>query len=155
MTETLLEKYQPLAQEMAEIYIDNMELELGKKYINTMYDCNATLSNQQYSDLRAKHDVEHNEFADLYAEFQKMKPTQHLSMTMDAFHASGGAVDIEPAYNSSSGRVNVAVKFSMKEHQLESLEGLSKLEQNFLTMNAMLQVEKVLADADPNGAPVF
>jgi len=74
---------------------------------------------------------------------------------MDAFTASGGSVDIEPVYDEDSQRLNVDVIYAIKDNRLEKIEGLTPIEQIFLKMNALLQIETVLADADTDTPPAF
>ncbi len=155
MSIPLLEKYQDLAAEMGKMYLDNMEVELGKKYKNNSHEVDPSLSNIQYSQLKNKHSISDKEFADLYADFQKMKPTQHLKQALDAFTASGGSVDIEPFYDESSQRLNVTVSFVIKDKTFDKIEGLSPLEDISLRMNAMLQIDTVLSGSDPDVAPSF
>jgi hypothetical protein len=155
MSQTLLEKHEDLVIEMAGIYLDNMELELGKKYKDSNYNVNASLSEGQFSVLKKKHNIPGREFADLYTEFQNMKPTSHLKMAMDAFTASGGNVDIEPAYDESTQRLRVPVRYVIKDQKLEKIEGLSTIEDIILRLNAMLQVDTVLSGANPDERPSF
>ena len=84
-----------------------------------------------------------------------MEPTEHLKKAMDAFTASGGNVDIEPVFDEESGRLKVAVKFVIKDQELEKIEGLSEIEDIFLKVNAMIQIETVLDGSDPTVAPAF
>jgi hypothetical protein len=155
MSDTLLEKHKDLVNEMAHQYLGNMELELGKKYKDNKYEINASLSETQYTALKEKYGIADLEFADLYSEFQKMEPTQHLKQAMDAFTASGGGVDIEPSYDEESQRLNVAMHFVIKENTLDRIEGLSPMEDFILRMNAMLQIDNVLSGSDPDIAPTF
>ncbi|NNJ92191.1 MAG: hypothetical protein HKP55_10985, partial [Gammaproteobacteria bacterium] len=89
MSQTLLEKYEDLVVEIAETYLDNMEVELGKKYKDKNHQVNASLSDRQQIDLKEKYNVSSNEFAELYMDFTKMEPSEHLKHAMDAFTASG------------------------------------------------------------------
>ncbi|MCG8057926.1 MAG: hypothetical protein JAY94_19765, partial [Candidatus Thiodiazotropha endolucinida] len=95
------------------------------------------------------------EFADLYNEFQKMKPTKHLKSTLDAFAASGGNVDIEPVFDEKEQKLNVSISFSIKDKTYDTLEGLSALEEIILKMNAMIQIDNVLSGSDPDVEPAF
>ncbi len=155
MSEKLLEEHETLVVEMANIYLDNMQLELGKKYSKNSHEVNANLSDAQYMELRDRHDISNGDFSDLYEMFRHLKPTEHLQQVLDAFGASGGSVEIEPVYDEDSQRLNVSIGFSIKEKTLERIEGLSPLEDVVLRMNAMLQVEKVLANTDPDDLPSF
>lgn len=155
MSEILVEKHENIVIEMAEKYLDNMALELGKKYNNRNYVVNASLSDAQYSDLKKRHNLPDSEFADLYTEFQKMKPTTHLTKALGAFTESGGNIDIDPVYDEDTYRLNVAINFSIKDAVYDKIEGLSPLEDVILKMNAMIQIESVLEDADPDIAPAF
>jgi hypothetical protein len=155
MSQSLIEKHETLAIEMASLYLDNMEIELGKKYINNAHEINASLSDEQYSELKNKHRISDQEFADLYSEFQKMKPTKHLKMAMDAFTASGGSVDIEPKYSEATQRLSVSITFAIKDKSLDRIEGLSAMEDIILRMNAMLQVDTLLSGSDPDVRPAF
>jgi hypothetical protein len=132
-----------------------MEVELGRKYKNKSHEVNASLSDPQQRDLKEKYNISSNEFAELYLDFTRMEPTGHLKSAMDAFTASGGNVDIEPAYDEESGRLKVAVKFVIKDQVLDKIEGLSELEDIFLKVNAMIQVETVLDGSDPSVSPSF
>ena len=155
MSQTLLEKYEDLVVEIAEQYLNNMELELGKKYKDIDYEANASLSDRQQIDLKEKYNVSSNEFAELYMDFTKMGPSEHLKSAMDAFTASGGNVEIEPVYDEESGRLKVAVHFVIKDQTLDKIEGLSELEAIFMKVNAMIQIETVLKDSDQGTAPPF
>ena len=155
MSQTLLEKHEPVVVEMAKAYLDNMAVELGKKYKNNDYQINVDLTDDQYFGVRAKHDLSNNEFADLYAEFQKMKPTEHLRRVMGAFTASGGNVDVEPAYDEETQRLNVSLSFVIDDKTLDKIEGLSTIEDLLLRMDAMRQIDTVLSGADPTVAPSF
>ena len=93
MSQSLIEKHEPVVVEMAQTYLDNMAVELGKKYKNNDYQINVDLTDEQFFAIRTKHDIPTNEYAELYAEFQKMKPAEHLRRVMGAFTASGGNVD--------------------------------------------------------------
>lgn len=155
MSQTLLEKHETLVIEMANIYLDNMEQELGKKYKDNKHKVNGALSEGQFTILKNKYDISDREFADLYTEFQNMKPTSHLKSTMDAFTASGGNVDIEPEYDESTQRVKVDVRFVIKDKSLDKIEGLSTIEDIILKMNAMIQLDTVLSGSDPDARPAF
>jgi len=155
MSQSLLEKYEDLVVEIAEQYLDNMELELGKQYKNNNHEVNASLTDRQQIDLKEKYNVSSNEFAELYMDFTKMEPSEHLKRAMAAFTASGGNVDIEPSYDEESGRLKVAVHFVIKDRTLERIEGLADIEAVFLKVNAMIQIEKVLGDAKPGDPPPF
>ena len=155
MSDDLLAKHEDLVIEMARIYLDNMEQELGKKYRDNDYEINPSLSDDQYLELKARHGISNAEFADLYLEFQKMKPSKHLKMAMDAFTASGGNVDIEPSYDEGTQRLSVAVKYVIKDKVLDKIEGLSAVEDINLRMSAMLQVDTLLSGADPDVSPEF
>ena len=150
MRQELIEKHENLFVDIANVYLDNMELELGKKYKNNDYEINAGLTDDQYTDLKTKHNLSNAEFADLYSEFQKMKPTKHLKKAMDAFTASGGSVEIEPHYEETSQRLSVPIKFLIKDRTLNKIEGLSPIEDVVLRMNAMFQVDTVLSGSDPD-----
>lgn len=155
MSESLIEKHETIVIEMAGIYLDNMELELGRKYQNNEHQINPSLSEAQYLGLLKKHDVPDNEFAELYLEFQKMKPTAHLKQALDAFTASGGGVDIEPSFDEDSQRLKVSINFIIKDQAFEKIEGLSPIEDIILRMNAMLQIDTVLSGSDPDVSPSF
>ena len=155
MSQSLLEKHEDLVVEIATKYLDNMEVELGRKYKDNKHEVNASLSDPQQIELKEKYNVSSNEFAELYMDFTKMGPSDHLTSAMDAFTASGGNVDIEPAYDEESGRLKVAVNFVIKDQTLDKIEGLSDLEAIFLKVNAMIQIETVLDGSDPSVAPAF
>jgi len=155
MSQTLLEKHQDLVVEIANKYLDNMEVELGRKYKDSSHEVNASLSDPQQIDLKEKYNVSSNEFAELYMDFTKMGPTDHLQSAMDAFTASGGNVEIEPVYDEESGRLKVGVHFVIKDQTLDKIEGLSELEAIFLKVNAMIQIETVLNGSDSGAAPAF
>lgn len=140
---------------MANMYLNNMALQLGIKYRDTSYRVNPHLSDSQRTELRAKHKISGTEFSNLYNEFERMEPTEHMKRAMDAFTASGGNVDIEPRYDDHTNRLDVAVQFSIKDRTLDKIEGLSPLEDVILRVNAMLQVDAVLSDQDPNTPPSF
>ncbi len=155
MSQALLEKYQDLVVEIARKYLDNMEVELGKKYKNNKHEVNASLTDRQQTDLKEKFNISSNEFAELYMDFTKMEPTDHLKKAMDAFTASSGNVDIEPVFDEESGRLKVAVHFVIKDQTLEKIEGLSEIEDIFLKVNAMIQLETVLDGSDPTVSRAF
>ena len=154
MSQTLLEKHEPLVVEIAHAFLNNMEVELGKKYKKNDHHVNAGLSDAQYDELRTKYEITANDFSELYSAFMKMQPTKHLQQVMEAFSASGGNVDIEPVFDEETQRLNVNVIYAIKDNRLEKIEGLTPIEQVFLKMNALLQIEKVLADADQD-SPAF
>jgi len=155
MKQDILETHEAAVVDIASAYLDNMELELGRKYKNNSYEVNAGLTDDQYSTLKAKHELSNEMFAELYSEFQKMKPTQHLKQAMDAFTASGGSVEMEPSYDENTQRLSVPIKFFIKEQTLDKIEGLSPIEDIVLKMNAMLQIDTVLSGADPDVSPSF
>ncbi|MCW8827655.1 MAG: hypothetical protein OQK94_01225 [Gammaproteobacteria bacterium] len=155
MSQSLIEKHEPVIIEMANIYLDNMELALARKYKNNDYQVNAAISNAQYDTLKAKHNIPNREFADLYQEFQKMKPTTHLRRVMSAFTASGGSVEVEPYYDEDAERLKVSVNFVIDDKALDKIEGLSPIEDLLLKMDAMLQIDTVLSGADPEISPSF
>lgn len=155
MDQELLEKYESLVVEMGNAYLDNMELELGKKYKNNKYEIYAGLTDAQFLELKKKHNIPDNEFADVYSEFLKLKPTSHLNKLMDAFYASGGNVDIEPSYDENTQRLHISIHFVIKDNTLEKIEGLSAIEDILMKMNAMLQVDAVLSDSEPGDSPAF
>jgi len=153
MTQTLLEKYDDLVMDMANVYLNNMAWELGIKYKDNTYIIRPRLSEAQHSELKAKHNISSTEYSNLYGEFQKMEPTTHMMKAMEAFTASGGNVDIEPSYDEKTNRLEVSVQFSIKEHTLDKIEGLSPLEDVILKVNAMLQVDAMLSERNPDTAP--
>lgn len=155
MNQELLEKYEPLVIELATLYLDNMELELGKKYKDTSYEVNANLSEEQYSELKEKHNIPHLEFVELFSDFQRMEPTDHLQKAMAAFTVSGGNVDIAPHYEEDSKRLIVSIEFAIKDKTLDKIEGLSALEDMMLKLNAMLQIDTMLSDSDPDAPLPF
>lgn len=155
MSENLLEKYEPVVIEMANYYLDNMEVELGKKYKNKDYEIHVDVTDDQYVGLMKKHEIATDEFAELYAEFQKMKPGKHLMGVMGAFTASGGGVEVEPVYDEESGRLNVSVSFIMNDKAMDRIEGLSEIEHLLLKMDAIRQINTVLSGSDPTMAPEF
>ncbi|MEW8506098.1 MAG: hypothetical protein AB2598_05300 [Candidatus Thiodiazotropha sp.] len=150
MSQELLENNQEVVIEIARMYLDNMELELGKKYINNNHEIDASLSDAQYTELSTKHNMSVADFAELYAQFQGMKPSKHLKQTMDAYTASGGNVDIEPYFDDNSQRLHVSINFTIKEKTFDKIEGLSPLEDIMLKMNAMLQIDTVLSGSNPD-----
>ena len=153
MTQTLLEKYDTLVIDIANVYLNNMAWELGIKYKDNTYHIKPRLTDRQHAELKAKHNISGTEYSKLYDEFQKMEPTEHMMRAMEAFTASGGNVDIEPHYDDKTNRLEVDVQFSIKEHSMEKIEGLSPLENVILKLNAMLQVDAMLAERNPNTAP--
>lgn len=155
MSENLLEKYEPVVVEMANMYLENMELELGKKYKSNDYEIHVDLTDDQYVGLMKKNDIPTAEFAELYTAFQKMKPAEHLRRVMSAFTASGGSVDVEPVYDENTQRLKVAVNFVIDDKTLDKIEGLSEIEGLLLKMDAMRQINTVLSGSDPNVAPSF
>jgi hypothetical protein len=155
MSLELLEEHQDLVVEIANVYLDNMEIALGKKYKNNSHEIDASLSNDQYIALSKKHDIPVQDFAELYSLFQEMKPSKHLKQTMDAFTASGGTVDIEPHYDDSSQKLHVAISFIIKDKIFDKLEGLTPLEDIMLRMNAMLQIDTVLSGSNPDMQHTF
>ena len=155
MRPEILEKHEILVVEIATVYLDNMELELGRKYKNNSYEVDASLTDDQYAVLKSKHDLSDMEFADLYSEFQKMKPTKHLKKAMDAFTASGGSIEVEPHYEESTQRLSVPIRFVIKDRSLDKIEGLSVIEDIVLKMDAMFQVNTVLSGSDPTVSPSF
>jgi len=155
MKQELLEKYEALVVEIATVYLDNMELELGRKYTDKGYEINAGLTEAQCADLQEGYNISSAEFNELYSEFQDMKPTEHLTMAMDAFTASGGSVEIEPHYDTSTQRLSVPIRFIIKDKVLDKIEGLSPAEDVVLKMNAMVQVDAVLSGSDSDASPPF
>ncbi len=148
MNEALLEKHQALMLEIAHLYLDNMQIELGKKYKNKRHQVNAGLSNQQYKKIRKKYGISYNKFANVYGEFQRIKSTRHLEQVLDAFTASGGNIDIEPSYDENTRRMTVSTYYTIKNKVFEKIEGLTPLEDVMLKMNAMLEMETILSDSD-------
>lgn len=155
MSQSLLEKYETLVIEMGNVYLDNMEKELGKKYNDPGHEMNAGLTDAQFTEFKTRNNISHTEFSQLYDEFLDMKPTEHLNMVMGAFTNSGGNIDIDPEYDEDSQRLKVAVNYVINDRVLEQIEGLSPIENVFVKMNAMIQVESVLADSKPDDAPAF
>jgi len=155
MSENLLEKYEPVVVEMAHDYLDNMEIELGKKYKNNDYEIHVDVTDDQYVNLMKKHDIPTGEFAELYAEFQKMRPGKHLMGVMGAFTASGGGVEVEPIYDEETKRLNVSVNFVMGDKTMDKIEGLSEIEHLLLKMDAIRQINTVLSGSDASMAPEF
>lgn len=155
MNQELLEKHEALVLEMADLYLDNMEVELGRKYLDNKYEVNGSLSQMQYLDLKKKHRIPDMEFAEVVLEFQKMGPTEHLMNAMGAFTASGGNVDIEPSFDEHTQRLSVPVSFVIKENTLDRIEGLSQIEDMILRVDAMVQVDTLLSEADPDDLPTF
>jgi len=155
MSQTLLEKNEPLVIEIGEKYLENMEIELGKKYKNKEHHVNAGLTDDQSRELRQKHRHSINDFSEVYSAFIKMKPGQHLQQVLNAFAASGGNVEIEPAYDEGTQRLNVTVKYVIKDNTLDKIEGLSATENLVMRMNAMIQIENVLSGSTPDSPPEF
>ena len=150
MSQTLLEKHEAVVVEMAHAYLDNMELELAKKYKNNDYQVSTGIPDAKYDELKAVHNIQNQEFADLYHEFQTMKPTTHLRRVMSAFTASGGSVDVEPVYEDETQRLKVSVNFVIGDKTLDKIEGLSPIEGLLLKMDAMIQIDTVLSGSDPD-----
>lgn len=155
MSKTLLEKHEPLVIEIGKQYLDNMEVELGRKYKNKEHHVNAGLSDDQSRELRNKYNLTISEFSEIYSGFIKMKPAQHLQQVLNAFVASGGNVDIEPAYDEGTQRLNVTVQYVIKDNTLDKIEGLSAMENLVMRMNAMIQIENVLSGSNPDSPPEF
>jgi len=155
MNQALIEKHEDLVIEIANVYLDNMALELGKMYQKNTDEISAGLSNDQNTELKAKHNISDNEFADIYSEFQKMKPTDHQQKALDAFTASGGKVDIEPNYDENTRRLNVSINFIIKDKIFKKIEGLTPLENVILKRNAMLQVETLLSGSNSDISAAF
>tara|TARA_Y100001935_G_C17308580_1_gene514086 strand:+ start:3861 stop:4328 length:468 start_codon:yes stop_codon:yes gene_type:complete len=155
MTDSILEKYEALVIDMANMYLSNMAWELGIKYKDTTYAIKPRLSDSQHTDLKSKHKISGSVFSNVYSEFQKMEPTSHLMNAMNAFSASGGNIDIEPKYDDKENKLNVTVKFSIKDKVLEKIEGLTPIEDVMLRMTAMRQIDSLLSEADPNSPPSF
>lgn len=155
MRKEIIEKHETLVVEIATVCLDNMELELGRKYRNNGYEINAGLTDDQYTELKSKYDLSGSEFSEVYSEFQKMKPTDHLKKAMDAFTASGGNVEMEPCYDENTQRLSVPIRFVIKDKTLNKIEGLSAIEDIVLKMNAMLQLDTVLSGSDPDMSPSF
>jgi len=155
MSQSLLEKYEPLALDIAAAYLDNLASELGKKYQDKDYRLNAGLTEFQHITLRNKHRMHADEYEALYAELRKLEPGSHLTQLLEAFTASGGSVDIEPVYDHGAEKLRVTVGFSIKDRKLEKIEGLTPMEQVFLRLNAMLQLDDFLSQRDPDTPPPF
>lgn len=94
-------------------------------------------------------------YEELYNEFQETEPTRHLTQVMDAFTASGDSVDIEPVYDKDAERLNVSVAFFIKDAKLKRIEVLMPMEEVFLQLNAMLQVDALLSRSEPGSPPSF
>lgn len=150
MPETLLEKHESLIVEIGQQYLANMEQELGKKYKDKEHTVNASLNEDQSTDLRYKYDLTINEFSEVYSAFIKMKPGEHLQKVLSAFVASGGNVDVEPVYDEETGRLNINVQYAIKDKSLDKIEGLSEVESLVMKMNAMIQIETAMSEADGN-----
>lgn len=155
MDQSLVEKHEPCALEIAAAYLDNMASELGKKYKDKSYQLNAGLTDFQHITLRNKHRMRADEYEALYAEFQKLEPSNHLTQVLEAFTASGGSVDIEPEYDDGAEKLHVSVGFSIKDRKLVKIEGLTPMEHIFLQLNAMLQLDNFLSQQDPDKPPPF
>jgi hypothetical protein len=155
MSETLLEKHESVVVDMANAYLDNLEVELGKKYKNSGYEIVTGLTDEQYTEIRTKHNIPSGEFSELYTEFQRMKPTDHLRRVMSAFTASGGSVDVEPAYDEDTQRLKLSVNFIIDDKTLDNIEGLSPIEDLLLKRDAMFQIDTVLSGSDPDVSPSF
>jgi len=155
MNQEILEKHEALVVELGRFYLENMALELGKKYKNNKHELNIVLTDNEYTELKSKYDISNDDYTELYSEFLKMEPTQHLKQVIDAFTASGGNIDMEPLYDEQTGKLNVTVSFAIKETTLDKIEGLSPIEEYFIKMNAMIQVESILANSDPDVTPAF
>lgn len=155
MSASFVQKYPQLATEMGNVYLDNMELELGKKYQDNTHEVDASLTGDQYRLLKNKYELDDNEIANLYAEFQQMQSTEHMKRALDAFYNSGGAVDIEPEYDADAKRLKVNLSFSIKDRVFDKIEGLSDMEHIQLRMNAMIQLDGVLAGWGENASPDF
>ncbi|MFK5893670.1 MAG: hypothetical protein QM504_10660 [Pseudomonadota bacterium] len=155
MDQEFLEKNESLVVEMGNAYLDKMELELGKKYKNNEHNVYPGLTAAQFMALKTKHNISDSELNEIYAEFLKLKPTRHLKKLLDAFHASGGNVDIEPSYDENTQRLHITVQFVIKDNTLETIEGLSPLEDILVKMNATLQIDAVLSGSDPDISPTF
>jgi len=155
MSENLLEKHEPVVIEMAKAYLDTMELELAKKYKNNDYEILAGLTDEQYTDIRTRNNIPSGEFAEIYTDFQRMQPTEHLRRVMSAFTASGGSVEVEPVYDEDNERLSVSFVFIIDDKEMESIEGLSELESLLLRRDAMLQIDNVLSGSDPEAKAAF
>ncbi len=150
MSENLLEKHEAVVVEMAKAYLDNMELELAKKYKKNDYEIITGLTDEQYTELKDKHHIPSGEFAEIYTDFQRMQPSEHLRRVMSAFTASGGSVEVEPVYDEDNERLSVSFIFIIDDKEMDSIEGLSELESLLLKRDAMLQIDNVLSGADPD-----
>ena len=155
MDQEFLEKNESLVVEMGKAYLDKMEIELGKKYKNNEHNVYPGLTAAQFMELKANHKISNSKLNEIYAEFLKLKPTSHLKKLLDAFHASGGNVDIEPSYDENTQRLHISVQFVIKGNMLETIEGLSPLEDILVKMNAMIQIDAVLSGSDPDISPTF
>lgn len=155
MSQTLLEKHESVVVEMAKMFLDNMEVELGRKYKDNGYEIVAGLSDEQHTEIKTKYNIPSAEFAELYNDFQAMKPTEHLIKVMSAFTASGGSVDVEPFYDEESQRLKLSVSFAIDDRTLDRIEGLSPIEDLLLRRDAMFQIDTVLSGSDPTVAPEF
>ncbi len=155
MDQEFLEKNESLVVDMGEAYLNKMEIELGKKYKNNEHNVYPGLTAAQFMELKANHKTSSSDLNEIYAEFLKLEPTSHLKKLLDAFHASGGNVDIEPSYDESTQRLHVSIHFVIKGNTLEKIEGLSPLEDILVKMNAMIQIDSVLSGSDPDISPTF
>lgn len=151
----LLEEYESLVVEMGNAYLNNMESELGKKYKKSDHDIYPGLTAAQFMALKTNHNIADNELNEVYSEFLKLEPTSHLKKLLDAFHASGGNIDIEPSYDENAQSLHISVHFVIKDNTLENIEGLSPIEGIVVKMNAMLQVDAALSGSDPDMSPTF
>jgi len=155
MDEEFLEQHEPLIVDLGKAYIERMEYELGKKYINKEHEIYPTLTPAQFMELKTSYNLQDNELNDIYAEFIKLKPSSHLRKILDAFHASGGNIDIEPTFNEETKRLHVLVQFVIKDTVLNKIEGLTPIEDVLLRINALLQIDQVLSGSDGDMAPSF
>ncbi|MBF0265994.1 MAG: hypothetical protein HQL46_12045 [Gammaproteobacteria bacterium] len=147
MEQDLLETHESLVVDMGNLYLENMEHELAKKYQDRDYNIYPSLTDSQFDELKSKHNkVSEKLFMLIYAEFLDLKPTSHLNKLLDAFHASGGNVDIEPNFDEKNQKLEVSVNFVIKETTLRKIEGLSPIEDILVKMNAMIQIDTLLSD---------
>lgn len=155
MSQELLEQHEDLVMDIARMYMENMELELGKKYRKNRYEMDASMNETQHTILKNRYKISDKIYSDLYSAFQTMEPTEHLQNAMNAFSASGGSVDIEPNYDENTGTMSVAVNFSIKDKTLDRIEGLTPLEDVMLRLNAMVQVGELLSENDSSADASF
>ena len=155
MSKTLLEQHPDLVIEIANQYLDNMEIELGKKYKNKDHEVNAGLTIDQTITMRKKHNIEMESFSELYAAFNKMKPSEHMQQVLAAFGASGGNIDIEPFYDEMRQRLSVKVQYSIKDKKLDKIESLAEIDNLIMRVQAMMQIENVLGEPRPDGKAPF